>query len=558
MYTVFDIEANGLLDNVTKIHCLSYTIVSDSGEFISNSITNYQEIRDFILKQENLVGHNILLYDIPVLNKILDIDIKANLIDTLSLSWYLYPLRKRHGLEVWGEELGVEKPIILDWDNLKIEEYINRCATDVIINTKLFFKQLNYLNTIYDNNAQQVQNLIKYLSFKLSCIREQEEQKCKIDRNLVTKSLEELKILRDEKIQALSIVMPKEIKYKEVKKPSKMFKADGSYSVAGQNWFNFLEKLRLPQDFEENIMMVDSEKLGNPASTIQLKNWLFSLGWQPLEYKFLKNTQGGVNEVPQIYVNNEVCDSIKRLYEIEPALQNLDMLSLIEHRIGIFESFLSEMNSEDFVIAGVRGFTNTLRFKHKKPIVNLPKVFKFYGEQIRGAIIKPGEEYILCGSDMSSLEDTTKQHYMYFFDPEYVKQMRVPGFDPHLDIAVLANLLTPEQVEQHKNKEVDHSQVRNLAKTVNFAGVYGAGPPKIAQTTGMSLEQAQKLHKTYWERNKSVKQVANSCITKTTKVEGETQMWLFNPVSRFWYSLRFEKDKFSTLNQGKIGALKFA
>src|SRR5690606_4473867 len=28
------------------------------------------------------------------------------------------------------------------------------------------------------------------------------------------------------------------------------------------------------------------------------------------------------------------------------------------------------------------------------------------------------------------------------------------------------------------------------------------------------------------------------------------QMWLYNPISQFWYSLRAEKDKFSTLNQG--------
>ena len=151
---------------------------------------------------------------------------------------------------------------------------------------------------------------------------------------------------------------------------------------------------------------------------------------------------------------------------------------------------------------------------------------------------------------MSSLEDTTKQHYMYFFDPEYVTQMRVPGFDPHLDIAVLAGMLTVEQAEQHKRKEVDYSQVRNKAKTVNFAGVYGAGPPKIALTTGMPLQQAKKLHKTYWDRNKAVKQVAASCKTKTTYVDGEEQMWLYNPVSGFWYSLRYEKDKFSTLNQG--------
>ena len=27
-------------------------------------------------------------------------------------------------------------------------------------------------------------------------------------------------------------------------------------------------------------------------------------------------------------------------------------------------------------------------------------------------------------------------------------------------------------------------------------------------------------------------------------------LWLWNPVSKFWYSLRSDKDKFSTLNQG--------
>ena len=141
---------------------------------------------------------------------------------------------------------------------------------------------------------------------------------------------------------------------------------------------------------------------------------------------------------------------------------------------------------------------------------------------------------------------------MYFFDPNYVTQMRVPGFDPHLDIAVLAKMMTWEQAEQHKRKEVDYSQIRNKAKTVNFAGVYGAGPPKIALTTGMPLSQAKKLHQTYWNRNKAVKQVAASVKTKTTHYEGEEQMWLLNPVSGFWYSLRYEKDKFSTLNQGKI------
>ena len=100
---------------------------------------------------------------------------------------------------------------------------------------------------------------------------------------------------------------------------------------------------------------------------------------------------------------------------------------------------------------------------------------------------------------------------------------------------------------------------RSKAKVVNFSAVYGAGAPKIAQSTGMSLIDAEKLHKTYWERNKAVKLVAKNAKHKTVKFNGQEQMWLLNPISGFWYSLRTEKDKFSTLNQGKSFALnKFA
>jgi hypothetical protein len=62
----------------------------------------------------------------------------------------------------------------------------------------------------------------------------------------------------------------------------------------------------------------------------------------------------------------------------------------------------------------------------------------------------------------------------------------------------------------------------------------------------MPRSQCDVLLKAYWQKNWSVKEIAKGCITK--KING--QMWLFNPVSRFWYSLRYLKDRFSTLNQG--------
>ena len=552
MRIVMDIETDGLLENVTKIHCLSYLNIDTEGNDVI-TLLDYEEMKELLL-QDNLeiCGHNIIRYDIPVLEKILNIKINAKLIDTLGLSWYLYPSEIKHGLEQWGEKLGVEKPKIEDWSNLRLKDYIHRCESDVEINKLLFLKQLNYLAILYSSDLVQINNLINYLGFKLDCAREQEEVGCKINLDLVNESLQELYSLKNEKIRTLVEAMPKYITYKEVTKPNKTHKINGELSNAGIKWFNLLEDQGLPQDYEGVVTVKVSEEDGNPASTTQLKSWLDGLGWEPRTFEYRKNTAGEVKATPQIYVDDQVCDSIKDLYTIEPALESLDMLSLINHRIGVFETIKNLTNSDNYIKAEIGGFTNTLRFKHRKPIANLPKVFKFYGDKIRGAIISPNENSILCGSDMSSLEDTTKQHYMYFFDPEYVTQMRVPGFDPHLDIAVLAGMLTPEQSEQHKRKEVDYSQIRNKAKTVNFAGVYGAGPPKIALTTGMPLQQAQKLHKTYWDRNKAVKQVSKSVKTKTTIVDGVEQIWLFNPVSKFWYSLRFEKDKFSTLNQGKI------
>src|SRR6187402_320449 len=563
-YTVFDIEADELLDKVTIVHCLSYQTYSEGKQITDGSFTNYDDIRVFCKAQKILVGHNIIKYDMPVLRKLLGIDSDAILIDTLALSWYLYPMRKKHGLEVWGDELGVPKPVITDWKNLSIQEYIFRCESDVEINRLLFQQMLEYLILLYNADKDKIMKFINYLSFKMDCAREQEEVRCKIDKPLVDKSLHELYALQKEKLENLIQAMPKNIKYKMVEKPSKTIKKDGSLSVQGVKWYRLLQENNLPNDYNEAVMVLESEEPGNPASSQQMKDWLDSLGWIPRTFEFRKNTKGEVNQVAQIYKDDSVCDSIKELYEDEPALENLDMLSLINHRISIFEGYLDVMDDEGYVKAEIAGLTNTLRFKHKKPIVNLPKVFKFYGEQIRGAIIAP-EGYILCGSDMSSLEDSTKQHYMYFFDPEYVTVMRIPGFDPHLDIGVLANMITEEESDffkwynTTKKKDKLHvftseeetkyhsiSEKRGKSKTVNFAGIYGAGPPKIAQTTGMPLQQARQLHKTYWSRNKSVKQVASSCIVKTVN----DQMWLYNPVSGFWYSLRYEKDRFSTLNQG--------
>lgn len=558
-YSIVDMETDYL--NATKIHCMSAMEVRE-GQVRSFTMYNYDEMRDFLLRQEIIIGHNYVQFDKPEAEKVLGIKITARIIDTLALSWYLYPLLPKHGLEYWGERFGVPKPVIKDWQNLTPEEYGHRCSEDVKINTRLFNDIVAYLKSIYGEMG--IDRIMDYLTWKMDCAAEQSQVKWKIDKEACQTGLEALQAEEAKRYDLLLQGIPDNILYKTANRPKNPFKKDGTPSEAGKRWFTVLDELGLPPDYDQPIKIVAGKEKGNPGSHTQLKRWLDSLGWEPQTFKWSKDENHGlVKKIPQISNSDGtgVCNSIKALYEKEPVLENLDGLFVIRHRIGLLKGFQREMDESGMVKAEIHGFTNTLRYMHKT-VVNLPKVSKPYGKLVRGCLIAPDDDHVLCGSDMSSLEDTTKQHYMYFFDPEYVQQMRVPGFDPHLSIAVFAGMITEEdsnfykRIDKEEDKSIFHDydmqrykaikKIRGDAKVVNFSAVYGVGAAKMAMTTGWSVAKCKQLLTAYWKLNKAVKMVAASCTVKTVR----DQMWLFNPVSKFWYSLRFEKDIFSTLNQG--------
>lgn len=87
--------------------------------------------------------------------------------------------------------------------------------------------------------------------------------------------------------------------------------------------------------------------------------------------------------------------------------------------------------------------------------------------------------------------------------------------------------------------------IRGDMKVLNFASLYGIGPPKLANQLKCSVTEADELIKAYWVRNHSVKQVEKDVVCK--EVMG--QAWIYNPVSNMWVFLKNEKDIFSTLNQ---------
>ena len=202
--TVFDVEADNLLEDASRIHVLAWM---DNGEM--NWTYDYDRMRKFFTEAEVLVGHNIIRYDIPLVEKILGIKVKAKLVDTLALAWYIHCDRPRHGLEGYGQDYGVPKPKIADWNNLSKEEYAHRCQEDVKINVRLYKELHDHLLKLYPEETER-ERFVQYLSFKMDCARQQEALGWKLDVEKAQSHYDELLRLKDEKTEQLAEAMASE------------------------------------------------------------------------------------------------------------------------------------------------------------------------------------------------------------------------------------------------------------------------------------------------------------------------------------------------------------
>ena len=274
---VWDCETDGLLNEMTKIHVISWYDL-DTKE--SGHTHDYKEMREFIRGASELVGHNIIRFDIPAVEKLLDIKVTARLIDTLALSWYINHGRMKHGLEGYGEEYGVPKPVIKDWNSLTPQEYAHRCNEDVKINNRLWRDLGLKLNKLYKDTPEDKDRLIDYLSFKLECAQEQEELQWKLDVPKAQAAYDEISRLKEEKVEQLADAMPKRILERMAAKPKVMHKKDGELSSHGEKWVALCKEYKQPVT-TIGFKVKTGEERGNPNSNDQVKDWLRSLGWEP-------------------------------------------------------------------------------------------------------------------------------------------------------------------------------------------------------------------------------------------------------------------------------------
>jgi len=153
-WLIFDLESDGLYDTVSKIHCL---VIYDlqSGRTFSYGPDAIGTAINHLDSADVLIGHNILFYDVPVLNKLFSVTFKARIIDTLICSRLIWPKEIRftkdeefypqvppkfkgaHSLKSWGYRLADEKIEFNDFSEYS-QEMLDYCIQDVRVTEKLW------------------------------------------------------------------------------------------------------------------------------------------------------------------------------------------------------------------------------------------------------------------------------------------------------------------------------------------------------------------------------------------------------------------------------------
>jgi uncharacterized protein YprB with RNaseH-like and TPR domain len=161
MQLVFDIETDGLYDDVTCIHCIGVYDLNTKQTLVYNDTGNTEPITKGIQLLEDadcIIGHNIIGYDIPCIRKLFPwFNHTGTVLDTLVLSriyhadilkvdqrrqWKHMPLQLygRHSLESYGYRLGEYKGSFgktTDWKewSQEMEQYM---VQDVNVTKKLW------------------------------------------------------------------------------------------------------------------------------------------------------------------------------------------------------------------------------------------------------------------------------------------------------------------------------------------------------------------------------------------------------------------------------------
>ena len=456
MRYVFDVETNGLLNSLSKIHCL--VLINIDTEKVLSFRPNEVEVGLQLLSDAKLIcGHNVINFDIPAIKKVYPKwTTKAKVIDTIVCSRLIWSDIKNsdfqnyqrygfdtkmigsHSLKAWGLRLNLRKDNFGDTTNWSewSEDMQKYCERDVELNYK-FYRVIQSKN--YSEQALQLEHDFAKV------IDMQQSHGFTFNRDAANELLKTLIKRRIELEADLQIAFPAWTKDLEDFIPARDNRTRGY-------------KKGVPVKRNETIIF-------NPNSRHHIADRLREkYDWKPKVF-----TPDGKPQVDEVVLSKLNFPEAKILSEY----------LLIQKRISQLAEGSSawlKLEKKGKIHGSV--ITNgavTGRCTHRSPnIAQVPRVGSPYGKDCR-SLFTVDEGYKLVGLDVSSLELRCLSHYLARYDNgEYTKQV-IDG-DIHTFNQKAANLPN-----------------RNLAKTMIYALIYGAGDARMGEIINGTAKEGKEL-----------------------------------------------------------------
>ncbi len=435
MRCIWDIETDGLKPNVIWCLCAikddkMYTLEMPTKEMVEELFADVTEH----------VGHNIINYDIPAVERILGVQITGGVTDTLVLSRLYNPsLEGGHSLAAWGERLKFAKGDYCDWTALT-REMLEYCRQDVRVTEKTLSFLEKALDPFGDTSVDLEHEVQREIHKQMSngWLLDQRQAF-----DLVA-GLKETQNELEDKVHEKFKPLPTFVKEVQPK-----YKKNGDLSSVG---------LKFLGDSWDNVggafSRLDWPEF-NLGSRQQIGRYLRRFGWKPQKF----------TETGQPIVDEKTLETVTSIPEAQLIAEYL----MVQKRIAQVQSWLDAVEDDGRVHGQVNAIgAVTGRMTHSSPnMAQVPAVGVPYGTECRALWVVP-EGRKLVGVDASGLELRMLAHYMN--DKEYTNE--ILNGDVHTANQINAGLSTRAQ-----------------AKTFIYAFLYGAGDAKI----GSIVDGGQRL-----------------------------------------------------------------
>lgn len=453
MSLIFDIETNGLLKTVDKLHCIAI-FDTETEELKSYSKGTLKEGLERLMKAEELIGHNIVKYDIPTLQKLYpSFNPKCKIFDTLLMSKLVYPdigelddrnirkgvfpkkLRGKYSLKAWGYRLKEYKGDYCEQEDCWAEWSIDMqryCEQDVMVTKKLY--SLLKTKEISESSIEIEHKFAKIIGL-------QEQRGVCFDKQKAVEFAGKLIKEKADIERELKLAFPNEIR-EETFIPKVNNKTKGY--IKGQP---FIKRFEI--EFNPSSRQMLAERLIKKYS------------WKP--------TKLSPTGLPVI--DEEVISELN--YPEAPLLQRYFLVTKTLGQLADGRNAWLKLENDSVIYGGVDTIgAVTGRCTHNSPnLAQVPSGHSAFGKECR-ELFKARKGWRFIGCDASGLELRMLAHYMN--DEDYTHEIL------HGDIHTA-------------NQKAAGLPTRDNAKTFIYGFLYGAGDEKVGSITGKGSAEGKRI-----------------------------------------------------------------